>query len=267
MRRTKYFSRTLLAALAAATLLLAGCSSSDDNPSGDDGDTGAVDDSGETDGTSADDTEPDDTEPDDAAPADDGAKVSVGDVDWATVDLGTFDWTTLDTLDGIDEDALTGNPTYDDLDRDALFAAFPDLAEGGGGEGSGSASLTIDGTTHVFDGFVCAFGHDNTESETYSFSSNAFGEIEGARVQFQVNVRDPDGEGRTEGDGVIPDITLDDIDDFENPSVSFFTRADKFSLTIEGDHLTGEGVIYDDVAFVEGVPVSLDATCGDGSRR
>lgn len=198
--------------------------------------------------------------------------IFAADVDWATVDLSSFDWFALDDIGAVDNVAIEGNPTYDQIDYDAIAQAFPETAGGGGssdGEdgGSGEATLTVAGTTYQFDGFICAFGHGASESETFSFTSNAFGEVDGVRVQFQVDVSDPDDEGRTSGAGVDPGFTLDDIDDFENPSVSFESAGDMFTLTIDGDHLTGEGTATDYVTSTYDIPFSLDATCGPGSRR
>ena len=138
--------------------------------------------------------------------------------------------------------------------------------------GRGSASLTIGDETWEFDEFGCAFGYDATESQVYSFSSNSFGEhSNGARVQMQANIRDDTGQERIEGDGVIYEVDINDIDDFQNPAVSWEARGPAATIVvrIDGDHITAEGV-FDNLLTdgeMEAVPGTLDATCGMQSRR
>jgi hypothetical protein len=136
--------------------------------------------------------------------------------------------------------------------------------------GMGSATLTIGDETWEFDSFGCAFGHDATQSDIFSFSSNSFGEhSNGAGVQMQAGIEDDTGQGRYEGEGVIYSIDINDIDDFENPSVGWESRSsDETVVTIDGDHITGEG-LFDDLLTPEAeqVPGTLDGTCGSQSRR
>ena len=82
------------------------------------------------------------------------------------------------------------------------------------------------------------------QSQIFSFSSNAFGEdAGGARVQFQVSIQDDSGEERFEGDGGIYDITVDEIHDFEKPSVSWQARgqADEIVVEIDGNRVKAQG--------------------------
>lgn len=142
---------------------------------------------------------------------------------------------------------------------------------GGTATGSGSATLTIGQQTWEFDFFQCAFGYDSTQSQIFSFSSNSFGQDDGgARVQMQANIQDDSGQERFEGEGVIYDVTLDDIDDFENPSVAWEARgpADEIVVEIDGDRVTANGV-FDDMLTdpIEEIPGTLDATCGSDSIR
>lgn len=145
---------------------------------------------------------------------------------------------------------------------------------GGNGQptGSGSATLTIGEQTWEFDSFGCAFGYDATQSSIFVFSSNAIGEhSNGARVQMQANIEDDSGQERYEGEGVIYSVDIDDIDDFENPSVSWQARgpADEIVVEIDGDRVTAQGV-FDDLLtdlVIEEVPGTLDATCGSQSIR
>jgi hypothetical protein len=142
---------------------------------------------------------------------------------------------------------------------------------GGTAMGSGSATLTIGEETWEFDFFQCAFGYDATQSQVFSFSSNTFGQDDGgARVQMQANIQDDSGQERFEGEGVIYDVTIDDIDDFENPSVAWQARgpADEIVVEINGDQITAQGVFDDSLTDpIEEIPGTLAATCGSDSRR
>ena len=143
---------------------------------------------------------------------------------------------------------------------------------GGGAQNSGSATLIIGGETWEFDSFSCAFGHDATQSNIFSFSSDSRGvHSTGARVQMQANIEDETGQGRFDGDGVIYEVFIDDIDDFENPSVSwrsFSGSGGETVITIDGDNLTAEGLFDDGLTdALETVPGTLAATCGSQSRR
>lgn len=142
---------------------------------------------------------------------------------------------------------------------------------GGAPAGSGAATLTIGDETWEFDSFQCAFGYDATQSQIFSFSSNAFGEDGGgARVQMQANIQDDSGQERYEGEGVIYDVTIDDIENFQDPSVAWEARgpANDVTVEIDGDRVTAQGV-FDDLLTdpIEEIPGTLDATCGSDSIR
>lgn len=143
---------------------------------------------------------------------------------------------------------------------------------GGTPTGAGSATLTIGDETWEFDAFGCAFGYDATQTEVYSFSSSAIGEhSSGARVQMQAEIMDDTGQERVEGEGVIYEVYINDIEDFENPAVDWEARgsADQIVVQIDGDRVTADGV-FDDLLTdleVEAVPGTLDAICGSQSIR
>jgi hypothetical protein len=181
-------------------------------------------------------------------------------VDWSTVDLTTIDWATID-LGSVDWKAVGDNPTFGDLDRDAL-ATINSRSD------PGSATLTIGDQTWEFDNFVCAFGYENTESDTFSFTTNSFGEFDGVNTQMQVTIADESGQGRLEGANVAQRIDFDDVSDFENPSIGWRMRATD-TVRIDGDRVTAEGVFDDGLTELEAeqIPGTLEATCGDGSRR
>lgn len=134
--------------------------------------------------------------------------------------------------------------------------------------GGGSATLVVGDATYEFDNFVCAFGYDNTESDIYSFSSNSFQELDGVRVQMQLNVADPSGGDALTGSGVEQEVTVDDIEDFENPTITIATES--LDATFDGDNISAQGTFYDEVADPtrqEAQAGTFEATCGAGSRR
>ena len=141
---------------------------------------------------------------------------------------------------------------------------------GSGGIGSGGeATLTIGDVVYTFDNYYCASGANETLNDDVPFSSGAFGEVDGVRVQLDASLYDPSGEGRMEGDGVIHSVTLDDIEDFENPSVSWhaesgFFGAVEFTIQYDGSTVFVEATFDDDrTDEIEEVPGTLEATCGD----
>ena len=143
---------------------------------------------------------------------------------------------------------------------------------GGAPDGLGSATLTIGDETWKFDSFDCAFGYDATQTNVYVFSSSAFGEhSNGARVQMQAEIEDDTGGERYEGAGVIYTVYINDIENFENPSVDWQARgpAAEIVVKIDGDHVTAEGVFDDQLTEleVEQTPGMLDASCSSRSIR
>lgn len=183
----------------------------------------------------------------------------VSGVDWATVDLTTIDWATID-LSQVDFAAVEGNPTVADLDPETVELIQSRM-------NPGHATLTIGEQTWEFDSFVCAFGHDATQSDVYSFSSDTRGEHEGAQVQVQANIRDESGEGRFEGADLVHQVYIQDVSDFENPSIDLEFNAPT-GIQIDGYDLFAEG-LFDDMLTTdaEEIPGTLEARCGDTSVR
>lgn len=180
-------------------------------------------------------------------------------VDWATVDLTTIDWANID-MNSIDFQAISNNPTAADLTQETqeLIASRID---------PGSATLTIGDQTWEFDSFLCAFGHEATQSDVYSFSSDSRGMHEGAQVQMQANIRDESGQGRYEGADLDHEVFIQDISDFENPSISLHMNAPE-GIVIDGNAVTAEGTFDDQLTpEAEEIPGTLEATCGTTSRR
>lgn len=121
----------------------------------------------------------------------------------------------------------------------------------------GSATLTIGEQVWEFDEFLCVFGHEATESDVYSFTTNSSGEFDGVRVQMQATISEKYGH----------EITFNDISDFENPSIDWHMRDG--SITAAGDEVSADGPFDDELTEGEreATPGTLEATCGDQSRR
>ena len=237
----------------------------DDGDDGDDSEAAGADEPAE-------DASPEDDAADDAGDdgADDGdtsGMIDGSDVDWATVDLTTIDWENID-MNTIDYTALEGNPTAANLDEDTLALVQEryanEVAAGGGDVGSGEATLTIGSETWEFEGFICAFGYANTESEVFSFSSNAFGTLDdGTRTQLQANIWDETGSDSLTGPDTDHEITFDDIDNFDDPKVDWLMNDSE--LMIDGVQVSAEGTFRGLGTGVE-QPGSFVGECGPGSR-
>jgi hypothetical protein len=85
-------------------------------------------------------------------------------------------------------------------------------------------------------------------------------------VQVSLDIRDDSGEGRLDGDGLIPGLEINDISDFENPAVQW--SATDGEISIDGYDIVFEGTFDDRLTpgEVEAIPVTLSGTCGDQSR-
>ncbi len=198
-------------------------------------------------------------EPDSAQP-DPSGSIDGTNIEWASVDLTTIDWANID-MNTIDFRAISANPTAANLTEETTALIASRIFQG-------SATLTIGDEVWEFDNFVCAFGHDNTESDVYSFTSNSFGEhSDGTRVQMQANVRNESGDGRIEGDGLTHETFINDIEDFDNPAVEWDMNSPT-GITVDGNSIKVEGLFDDGLTdgddAVPGIP---EAECGTTSRR
>ncbi|PKQ27148.1 MAG: hypothetical protein CVT64_01505 [Actinobacteria bacterium HGW-Actinobacteria-4] len=136
----------------------------------------------------------------------------------------------------------------------------------------GTATLTVGELTFEFDNFRCALGHDNTASDAYSFTSDARGATpEGVALQLQANVRDTRGLGRLEGEGVIHEISIQDIDHPNDPIMGLVATSEGFLgsdavIAIDGDALIGSGAFLDNQITAAVTHLgTLVATCSSDS--
>ncbi len=95
--------------------------------------------------------------------------------------------------------------------------------------GGGSATLTVGGESYTFDSVLCAFGSE-TGNPDFDFSLSAIGD----GMQLSAD------SGPTYGDNV----TLDDIENFDNPKVGWSSQSDDF-LTIADPDVSGSSDFTD----------------------
>lgn len=136
-----------------------------------------------------------------------------------------------------------------------------------GAGASGEAVLTVGEQTYQFDNYYCRAGSANTGNPNSSFSSGAFGEVEGNQAQLDASIYDPSAEDRMEGDGVVASVTFFDVADFSNPKVAWSAesgmQATPVVFEFDGTTLRVE-TTFDDVRTeeIEEIPGVLEATCG-----
>jgi len=121
--------------------------------------------------------------------------------------------------------------------------------------------------TFTFDNYYCRTG-EGTGNARVSFSSGAFGETDGHRTQLDASIQDKNETGAMEGEGTIQSVTLNDVEDFENPVVAYeavsgFIGAPDFTIMVDGNHVTAEAMFDDSTTDeIETIAGTLDATCG-----
>lgn len=260
-------ARRTIAALTAIALVLAACGGGDDTGAGDDDGaqtstettaatdtTAASDDDASSDGG---DDDGDADSDDGGADTDSGGTVDGSGVDWATVDLTTIDWANID-MRTIDFQAISDNPTAADLSEETqqLIQSRID---------PGSATLTIGDTTWEFESFLCAFGYESTESDRFVLSTSAFITVDGTQLQMTADIDDPSGQERSSGADVTHRVDINDISDFENPSVSWELQGTDL-IQVDGYDIAAAGTFVDGTGASEPTEGTLTGTCGTTSR-
>lgn len=144
----------------------------------------------------------------------------------------------------VDPDALAADPE----------AAAEDLAENledvQDAVGGGGATLTVGDMTWTFDSVLCAFGEEmiGQEGAVFNLSSIQDG------MQFYMSI---DSFGHS--------VSLDDITDFENPSVQLatFGLGDQGEfIVIDGKHVSGSALFVDGTSdSFEGIEGTFEADC------
>jgi hypothetical protein len=171
---------------------------------------------------------------------------------------------------GADQPAATADSEPDDAAGDEAGEDTGDDGGEGGGFGEGTGTLTIGDETYEITGIGCVFSAEEAQNPDFPFNLSGFGESStGARAQLSADIYDPSGEERLEGEGVTHNISFDDIEDFENPSVSWSSLsgfllgdAPETKLTIDGKRITGAGTFddgrTDEFEMIEG---TLEVDC------
>jgi hypothetical protein len=122
-------------------------------------------------------------------------------------------------------------------------------------EGGGSAVINIGDATWSFDSVLCAFGPDEIGQEGAEFVLSALQD----GLQLYVSI---DGFGHS--------VSIDDIEDFENPSVSMtadataasLNGAPEFLVELDGKNATARGFFIDySTDEMESSEGTLEATC------
>ncbi len=141
-------------------------------------------------------------------------------------------------------DAIAGGDEEEAVE--AIDDLVDELEETQAAQGGGSASLTVAGQTYTFDSVLCAFGPDQIGQEGAEFVLSAI--QDGAQLYFSI-----DSYGHS--------VSLDDIEDFENPSVSWSSTGDGF-IQVDGKSAGGEaGFIDGTTESFEEQSGSFEATC------
>lgn len=169
---------------------------------------------------------------------------------------------------GGDSPAASDGPSQDTVDAATSGGDESTSDDSGGGEFSrGEATLTIGDQVYTFDNYYCARGVENTQNDSVPFSSGAFGEVDGNRSQLDASVYDPSEEDRMEGDGVSSSVSLNDVDDFENPVVDWSSGGPfggDVVIEFDGDTVFVETTFDNGLTDeFEEIPGTLEATCGD----
>jgi len=156
---------------------------------------------------------------------------------------GSSDDPVADATSDVSEAIASGD---EDAAVEAIDDLVDDLEEQQQAVGGGSASFTIEGATFTFDSVLCAFGEEETGQEGAEFVLSAI--QDGTQLYFSI-----DRFGHS--------VSLEDIEDFENPSVSWSSRGEDF-IEIDGRSASGEAGFVDGTSdSFDELPGSFEGTC------
>lgn len=138
-----------------------------------------------------------------------------------------------------------------------------------GDSGSGGATLTIGSESWTFDDVFCAFSPEEAGNDRISFTMTGFTETaDGVRVQLDATIVDREEQGRYEGDGVTYIISINDVEDFENPAVGWSSMWGLFResvniIQVDGKSVTAEVTFDNELTedVIEETPGTLEGTC------
>lgn len=138
----------------------------------------------------------------------------------------------------------------DDGSASNLEESVDELVEGleeqQSNEGGGSAVLTVGDEEWRFDSVLCAFGPEEIGQEGAELVVSSIQD----GLQFYVSI---DDFGHS--------VSVDDIEDFENPSVSLSSRGEDF-IVVDGKNVSGQAAFSDGEDPTDpGTEGSFEVTC------
>ena len=155
-----------------------------------------------------------------------------------------------DSGGSVDENGASGDnaapldATADATDlEESVDDLTEDLEQQQQAQGGGTATLTVGDQTWTFAPLLCAFGVDQTGQEGTEFVLSSI--QDGMQMYAAV-----DSFGHS--------ISIDDIENFETPSVSLSTTGDGF-ISIDGKNVTA------DAEFIDGTTDDFSSTPGQFS--
>lgn len=156
--------------------------------------------------------------------------------------------------DGVGSDTSDDVVTAEDIVEDAIESGenlaedmVDSLEAAQAAEGGGSATLTVGDESWTFEGVLCAFGPEEIGQEGAEFVLSSI--QDGKQMYFSI-----DSFGHS--------ASIDDVVDFENPSVSLSTFGGGDFIEIDGKSFSGTADFIDGTTdLFETVPGSFSGTC------
>jgi len=165
----------------------------------------------------------------------------------AAVDGAPVDEVVEDATDAVDDavDVVTSDDVLEDA-ADFAEDQADALEEVQEQQGGGSARLVVGDDEWTFDSVLCAFGEEEIGQEGAEFVLSSIQD----GLQLYVSI---DSFGHS--------ISLDDIEDFENPSVSLSSEGDDF-IVLDGTSVSAATEFIDFTGDdLTTTPGTLEATC------
>lgn len=150
--------------------------------------------------------------------------------------------------DAGDESTAEDPATEDDRSNEEIIEDMADdLEERQEQQGGGGATLTIGDESWTFDSVLCAIGEEQTGQEGAEFVLSALGD----GLQLYVSI---DSFGHL--------VSIDDISDFENPSLGWANSSGGEVIEVDGTSISVDTAFDDTVnGSATDVPGTLEASC------
>lgn len=147
--------------------------------------------------------------------------------------------------DSASDDSASGDGGDGDLEDaiDGMVEGLEDLQESQGG---GSATLRVGDQEWTFSPVLCAFGEEEIGQEGAEFVLSSIQD----GMQMYASI---DSFGHS--------VSLDDVSDFENPSVGLSAFGD-ITIAVDGKNISAEGEFRDSTTdSFDSIPGTFSATC------